>query len=83
MPAGIVYGPYDGKFDNGGEKIVLQLPEPFEAAILRFEYSDLWYPQTDGDGKSLTIINETAYPATWDDAESWEARNGSPGLPPD
>ncbi|MCD6393074.1 MAG: lamin tail domain-containing protein, partial [Planctomycetes bacterium] len=82
VPQGIVFGPYDGKFDNGGENIVLQLPEPFEAAILRFEYDDAWYPATDGDGYSLVIDDPTGAPANWQDQSRWrrsDSGSGSPG----
>ena len=85
VPQGIVFGPYDGKLNNGGEKIVLKLPEPFEAAILRFEYDNSWYAQTDGGGRSLTIRDPQAAIATWDEPESWQpstAPGGTPGQIP-
>ena len=73
------FGPYDGQLDNGGEELVLKVAEPFEAAIMRFEYDDIWYPQTDGDGFSLNIIDPTDNPATWDDPKSWQAAVPTPG----
>ena len=76
-----VAGQYTGGLDGGGEKIVLALAWPLEAAIMRFDYSDAWYPSTDGNGDSLHINDPTAHPATWDDAESWHAAGPSPGLP--
>jgi len=82
VPAAIGFGPYDGKFDNGGENTVLQLPLPFEAAILRFEYDDAWYPATDGDGYSLVIDDPTGAPANWQDQSRWrrsDSGSGSPG----
>ena len=87
VPADKIFGPFqnDTKLSNGGERIVLQLPEPFEAAILRFDYDDAWYPTTDGGGYSLVIGDATAHRATWDDAESWQASTsigGSPGQIP-
>ena len=48
-----IAGEYDGKLDNGGESILLQLPEPVDAAILRFKYDDSWFPETDGQGSDL------------------------------
>ena len=59
----------------------MQLAWPLEAAILRFEYNDGWYPTTDGRGDSLEIRDATAHPATWDRPESWQAATASPGGP--
>ena len=75
-----VAGEYSLELSNGGEDIVLTLAWPLEAAILRFEYDDVWYPLTDGDGCSLVIRDPTANPATWDQAESWDAAVPSPGT---
>jgi hypothetical protein len=76
-----VAGQYAGRLSNGGEEIVLKLPSPFEAAILRFRYADTWYPATDGGGESLTIEDPTAAAATWNDPESWTPSQPSPGEP--
>jgi len=57
------------------------LPVPLEAAILRFRYSDMWYPTTDGSGDSLTIRDPAAHPATWNRPESWRAAAPTPGGP--
>src|SRR3990172_4582266 len=65
-----VAGEYTGALSGGGEKIVLSLAWPLEAAIMRFEYSDAWYPATDGGGQSLHINDATAHPSLWSDAES-------------
>jgi len=62
-----------------GEDIVLTLAWPLEAAIMRFEYDDVWYSTTDGDGPSLEIRDAAAHPAMWDEAESWQAATASPG----
>jgi hypothetical protein len=73
-----VAGEYTGNLSNGGENIVLQLPWPYEATIMRFEYKDSWYPSTDGLGDLLTIREPYAHPATWNKAESWQASPPSP-----
>jgi hypothetical protein len=74
-----VAGEYSGNLSNGGEKVILSLPAPLDAAILRFEYSDTWYPATDGDGKSLTINDLFAHPAGWSEPENWYATTPTPG----
>jgi len=75
----IVAGEYSGNLNNGGENIVLKLPQPLEAAILRFEYSNKWYPTTDGGGNSLMIVDAAAHPATLSQPESWQPAAPSPG----
>jgi len=76
-----IAGQYSGNLSNAGEDIVLKLPVPLEAAILRFRYSDMWYPTTDGSGDSLTIRDPAAHPATWNWPESWRAAAPTPGGP--
>jgi len=77
-----VAGQYDGNLSNGGEDVVLGLPDPLDAAILRFEYDDTWYPTTDGGGYALAVTNEHARENRWSLAEQWTAGDdldGSPG----
>jgi hypothetical protein len=74
-----VAGEYSGNLSNGGEKVVLSLPAPLDATILRFEYSDTWYPATDGNGKSLAINDPFAHPAGWNEPENWYAAVPNPG----
>ncbi len=77
-----VAGQYTGRLDNAGEKIILRLVDPLDAAVMRFEYKDGWYPTTDGGGYSLVIADPTGTPAGWQDAENWRPSSiagGSPG----
>ena len=74
-------GQYTGNLNNGGENIILRLPAPLQAAILRFEYNDTWYPTTDGGGHSLTIVDPTAHPAAWGDRENWQPATPTPTGP--
>ncbi|MFH1718506.1 MAG: lamin tail domain-containing protein, partial [Planctomycetota bacterium] len=76
-----VAGEYSGSLSNGGESIVLKLPAPLEAAILRFEYSDSWYPTTDGGGETLVIDQPLAHPAAWSEPKSWRPASPNPGRP--
>jgi len=78
-----IAGEYEGNLDNGGETILLQLPAPFEAAILRIEYSDAWYPSTDGQGYALVIRDVLAPRDAWNRASGWTAgliQDGTPGT---
>jgi hypothetical protein len=76
-----VAGQYSGNLSNNGEDIVLKLALPLEAAIMRFGYSDRWYPTTDGGGESLAIVDPMADPAAWSLAESWQPADPTPGRP--
>jgi len=67
------------ELSNAGENIILRLPAPLEAAILRFRYRDNWYPTTDGSGDALVVRDPTAHPATLGDPESWQATIPTPG----
>jgi hypothetical protein len=76
----LILGTYTGSLNNAGDQVVLRgsVQEP----ILDFNYSDQWYPVTDGSGFSLAIVNPNASIDTWGLATSWRpssAVNGSPG----
>lgn len=78
-----VIGEYVGSLSNDGEDIVLNLSAPLQAAILRFSYNDVWYPMTDGFGRSLVIREPTAPAANWDEKYGWQAGDvlhGTPGF---
>jgi hypothetical protein len=78
-----VAGVYLANLSNGGEEIILRLPAPFEAAVLRFDYVDSWYPITDGSGYSLVIVNPWAKRYTWSESTSWMQSSqiqGNPGT---
>lgn len=79
------YGPYDGKLDNSGEEIALQIPGDKEYAknrcwipIDKVAYQDVppWQ-DADGNGKSLHRINKDAYGR---DYSNWTADVPTPGL---
>ena len=76
-----VAGQYTGKLSNDGEDIVLQLADPFEAAIMRFEYNDSWYRDSDGSGYSLEILDSAAPRGAWNSAENWRASTILGGTP--
>jgi hypothetical protein len=76
-----VVGAYTDRLANSAEAI--QLLGSFDESILDFEYTDDWYPTTDGDGFSLVIVNPLADRNTWGEAASWRPSkvvNGTPGT---
>jgi len=76
-----IAGEYSGHLSNGGERIILKLAAPLEAAILRFSYDDAWHPTTDGGGDALVILDATAEPVAWNNPENWYPTDPTPGRP--
>ncbi len=77
-----IVGEFSGNLDNGGEQ--LQIIDAVGENVLEFTYSDSWYPQTDGDGHSLVMLDPAATPVTdFDQAVNWgvsQANGGDPGA---
>lgn len=73
--------PQDYKLSNAGES--LSLVDNLGNAIQRFTFDDQWFPETDGEGKSLELVDPTnSYLASWNQKASWRASpqmGGSPG----
>ncbi|NLF40987.1 hypothetical protein GX586_16205, partial [bacterium] len=55
-----IAGAYDGLLNNAGETITID--DALSGTILSYTYSDAWYPETDGGGHSLEIVNAFAAP---------------------
>ncbi len=78
--SGVIAGEYLGSLDNGGERI--RLEDAAGGTVLEFRYRDGWRDITDGEGFSLTIIDETdSDPNTWDDKHGWDASTFIGGTP--
>ena len=77
-----VLGEYgSANLSNGGERVKLVHGSH---GILTFQYRDDWAPETDGDGRSLVIVDPEAERASWNEATSWALSgvdHGSPGAP--
>ncbi len=73
-----LYGPYSGKFDDGGERV--RLLDGLGQTVLDFTYSDAWYPSTDGDGYTLAAVNPSN-PGDLTQSASWTASRGIDGTP--
>ena len=76
-----VVGPWAGDLDNGGEQLTLKAAN--NATILDFTYDDLWYPPTDGLGRTLVIYDPYAAAGAFSTAVNWRASaalGGSPGA---
>ena len=68
---GLVLGEYRGKLDNGGERVRLEIAS-ISAGILDFEYDDDWFPETDGGGSLLKIIDSSSSVMSWSKKDNWE-----------
>ena len=76
-----VVGPFTGDLNNGGEQITIKSAS--NATIADFTYDDLWYPTTDGGGRTLAIYNPTAPAPAFSTSANWRASaatGGSPGA---
>ncbi len=73
-----VYGPYEGKLSNGGEKIELQRPDG--TIVDEFKYNDdfPWPRGADGYGPSLERV---AWDIPSDDFHTWRASDNDHGTP--
>jgi hypothetical protein len=77
-----IAGTYTGKLANEGDKLVLQLPDPWLTAIQIFSYQGWWYSQADGGGGSLEIRDSGVNAFEWNNRDAWQASGitgGSPG----
>jgi hypothetical protein len=78
----VIGGIYSNKLSNAGER--LSLVDAQGLPILQFTYDDAWYPETDGQGYSLTLVDPYLMTNTWDLKTSWRSSfevNGTPGKP--
>ncbi|MDG1891581.1 MAG: CotH kinase family protein [Verrucomicrobiota bacterium] len=76
-----VMGPYQGNLSNGGENLILQGADG--TPLLDFVFDDNWFDASDGEGASLVLRDEEAYPKNASTAETWRAGtliHGSPGT---
>ncbi len=76
-----IAGQYAGRLSNSGDELILRGPSDEE--LLRFTYSDSWYPETDGGGRSLVLVSDDVPVEELGSAASWKASalpGGSPGA---
>lgn len=80
-----VYGPYDGKLDNSGEQIEIQIPgdqeygkDRYWIPIEKIDYDNVlpWPQSADGGGDSLHRVNVNTYGR---DFSNWTAAAPDPG----
>jgi len=70
----------DGALHNDEDQI--QFNDAIGQSIQRFTYKDSWYPLTDGNGFSLTIVDPAVDPVLWNQKQNWRPSTtvgGSPG----
>ena len=75
-----VAGEYSGSLNNAGERVVLS--DAFGATLTAFAFDDDWYAHTDGEGFSLTVVDEIDRLADLNQATNWrpsQRTGGSPG----
>ncbi len=69
-----------GQLSNGGESV--RVTDAVGAMVQDFRYDDQWYPETDGDGRSLVSIAAADELFAWSLATGWRASipGGTPGF---
>ncbi len=72
-------GVFQGRLDNAGESLAIQLPFPDEHQLLAFDFQPDWYPATDGEGRSLVTRHEARKNS--DDPGDWRAGDRVGGTP--
>lgn len=75
-----VAGAYSGSLSNTRQEI--ELRGSIGETILKFQYEDSWYPETDGQGPSLVVVDGHQPLDLWNLKEGWKASaevDGSPG----
>jgi hypothetical protein len=77
----VVAGTFGGALDNSGEGLAIQLPPPYDANVLDFNFSDTWYTSTDGSGRSLIVPNALLAAGVWGDRNTWLASANNGGEP--
>ncbi|HXC50993.1 MAG TPA: chitobiase/beta-hexosaminidase C-terminal domain-containing protein [Candidatus Limnocylindrales bacterium] len=76
-----IAGQYTGKLANEGERLLLENAAGDD--VLDFTYADSWFPETDGPGHSLVVVDLDAERSAWSRADGWRASaliGGSPGT---
>ena len=77
-----VMGTYSNKFNNDGESV--HLHDLAGNPIADFVFNDAWYRETDGNGSTLVLRDDSIVPPDYSDLLSWEAGTqpgGTPGGP--
>jgi hypothetical protein len=74
-------GVYTGRLDNSGEKLAIQLPPPFDANVLTFNFEDEWFLAADGFGKSIEVSNPLVAANQWGSRTTWIASPTNGGDP--
>ncbi len=62
---------YEGRLNNGGESLILQLPDPYPFMMYRLVYKDDWYKKTDGEGFALEWIHSSSNEIEYNSRDAW------------
>jgi hypothetical protein len=76
----VVAGQYRDRLSNGGERIVLTYGQ--NVTIQDFSYNDAWHARSDGQGRSMEVIDPRAPLERWSTPTGWREsaeKGGSPG----
>lgn len=77
-----IAGTYDNRLSNDGEP--LRLDDRIGSPIALFTYKDNWSRESDGNGSTLVLRDDSSRPADYNDFLVWQASGvpgGTPGGP--
>jgi hypothetical protein len=77
----LIAGEYKKRLENAGERV--HLVYGAGVTIQDFTYDPTWYPEADGLGSSLEMVDPAGAPELWSDPAGWQASaaaGGSPGV---
>ncbi len=80
-PSITVAGQYTGKLNNSGDNI--QLVGIYDEVYLDINYGDQWYPEADGEGGTLILVDAETDVDLMSEPSTWGLSNledGSPGI---
>ncbi|MCF7708336.1 MAG: lamin tail domain-containing protein, partial [Verrucomicrobia bacterium] len=77
-----VFGPWSGRLDNAGERIVLEDKNGVVVCALEYDDSGDWLIAADGKGHSLVVKNPNKPIDDWRNWDFSRRKNGSPGFEP-
>lgn len=79
-PSVLISGEWTQDLSDRGEPVGLK--GPIDEAIVDFTFTDVWYPETDGVGRSLVLVDPSSDRSMFGQKTAWRPSfevNGSPG----
>lgn len=76
-----IAGTFTGRLNNDGEQI--RIADRNDTSIALFTYNDVWYRESDGNGFTLVLRDDSTLPGDYNNFLNWQAgrvEGGTPGT---